>query len=466
MSKKFKFVMAAGMLTIIIALAGCSSNKAEDDLSASVQTEAVPEVSTTTSPIGSSEEAGNVTQNNSFQPTNQETQFVDTADLEEENEDEQQSYVGKTLAQLQDEGLIIIEEQSFEAELQDWGAVHFVSGYSNANHKGEQRFYLINKDGKAEYRLPRNSASRYELEDILAVSFKDINHDGEKDIIIIGNYKDARAGANGGSLTWASVYFSDHQYFVPLLWLDDLLNRTDGSKSIAGVTGEAALIYNEIANLDDDEIKIEHLAALICSSKMLEKNSLKYVNTYDSTAIFMDYSTYLHKSLMYLLGQCFNQDIVHMLAGHDELAEKVKIYDELLGDILSEVIDYNYVKSGKGTMWQEFAANYNLEYRAVIHSYVVGNIEKKMNSRYADVDELQKVWEQVRSLMLAFSKTVMDENDDGSMISQEELDEMAGNADRIDRKVTEFIGLAKDDTKAGGLIDFMIEAMDMTFSDF
>lgn len=127
-------------------------------------------------------------------------------------------------------GLALIENQTFMVDLNSWGNVKFVSGKLTAGNHIPVVFYLTNKDGDILYDF--NASLPYSV-DVKAVSFKDVNKDGLKDIIIIvaDNYE----GSSGGHI--ATVYFqkvdgtfaNDHK-------LDQEVNDSGNNKDINTVT--------------------------------------------------------------------------------------------------------------------------------------------------------------------------------------------------------------------------------------
>lgn len=80
------------------------------------------------------------------------------------------------------DGFSPFKDQSFTVDLNSWGTVKFVSGKILGGNHIPTVAYLTNKDGDIYYDftsfIPNNV-------DFYAVSFKDINKDGLKDIIII-----------------------------------------------------------------------------------------------------------------------------------------------------------------------------------------------------------------------------------------------------------------------------------------
>jgi len=123
-------------------------------------------------------------------------------------------------------GLHVFEDQSFDVKLDNFGDVRFVSGLDEYN---ELWLYLLNSNKEIIYVFPyfyTNVLS--DLQEVNAVSFKDVNKDGLKDITIIAHY----LSANGDELTMANVYFQKDKGFINSNELDEKINETNNNNSI------------------------------------------------------------------------------------------------------------------------------------------------------------------------------------------------------------------------------------------
>lgn len=127
-------------------------------------------------------------------------------------------------------GFVPIEDQTFMVDLNSWGNVKFVSGTLGEGSHVPVVFYLTNEGGDILYDF--NATLPYSV-DVKAVSFKDVNKDGWKDIIVIAS--DEEGGSSGGPV--AAVYLqnadgsfaNDHE-------LDQEINASGNNKDIGAVT--------------------------------------------------------------------------------------------------------------------------------------------------------------------------------------------------------------------------------------
>lgn len=128
------------------------------------------------------------------------------------------------------EGFQPIEEQSFLVDLDSWGKVKFVSGKLTAGDHIPTVFYLTDEDGNILYQF--NTTFPYSV-DVEAVSFKDLNSDGLKDIVII--VSDQYEGSSG--LPIANVCFQQEDgTFMTDYQLCQELNDSGNNKDIKTVT--------------------------------------------------------------------------------------------------------------------------------------------------------------------------------------------------------------------------------------
>nr|WP_314464188.1 hypothetical protein [uncultured Clostridium sp.] len=128
------------------------------------------------------------------------------------------------------EGFQPIEDQSFMADLDSWGKVKFVSGKLTAGSHIPAVFYLTDEEGNIFYQF--NTTFPYSV-DVEAVSFKDLNKDGLKDIIII--VSDQYEGSSG--LPIANVCFQQEDgTFMTDYELCQEINDSGNNKDIKTVT--------------------------------------------------------------------------------------------------------------------------------------------------------------------------------------------------------------------------------------
>lgn len=81
----------------------------------------------------------------------------------------------------------VIEDQTFEIQLDDWGMVTFTSVAPEENSNNPE--FLLVKNDKVIYEFPKIEADASDsFEQISGVKFSDVNMDGKKDILLLLQY--------------------------------------------------------------------------------------------------------------------------------------------------------------------------------------------------------------------------------------------------------------------------------------
>ncbi len=114
----------------------------------------------------------------------------------------------------------IIQDQSFQAELNDWGDVRFVSYGPGAGSDFEDvSFYLI-KDNKVVYSFPyygeNNKTDQYAglFDSVESVAFRDVNGDKLMDVIVIINYITGAGPQGMEPRPKARIFMADKKDFI------------------------------------------------------------------------------------------------------------------------------------------------------------------------------------------------------------------------------------------------------------
>lgn len=125
-------------------------------------------------------------------------------------------------------GFVPVENQCFPVDLNSWGSVNFISGKITGGAHVPTVFYLTNESEDILYRFS-DSPFPYNV-DVSAVSFKDVNKDGLKDIIII-----VADNSNAGKPIAAVWLQGKDKKFVCNLDLFHSLNESGYNKNIEAV---------------------------------------------------------------------------------------------------------------------------------------------------------------------------------------------------------------------------------------
>lgn len=143
--------------------------------------------------------------------------------------------INRTLNNLKDGGLQVIENQCFSVNLENYGKVKFVSGLKRENSNDNANFYLVDSNNNVLYKFSDFYGNEKGMfNDISAISFIDVNNDGFKDVIVITDYR--ASGSTSSSFTKiSSIYFQKGKEFINNKNFDDKLNKSGNNKDIKSV---------------------------------------------------------------------------------------------------------------------------------------------------------------------------------------------------------------------------------------
>lgn len=127
--------------------------------------------------------------------------------------------------------------QSFNTNLNGWGEVKFVSATREANGLSQASFFLLDNEGNILYTFPEFSGNNNGmLEGVKAISFKDVNHDGYSDIMVIGEYITGAGPQGEVPFPIAGIYFQKkNKTFTTLPALDQDINDKGHNETIKDV---------------------------------------------------------------------------------------------------------------------------------------------------------------------------------------------------------------------------------------
>ena len=120
-----------------------------------------------------------------------------------------------------------IDEQSFNASFKYFENVEFATYSDYKASPLSVNFYLM-RDSIIVYKLPEHYGNEnWAFEDIIAISFKDLNHDGLRDIIIISNYITGIGPTGIEPFKVIDVYFQYDSGFNKNTLLSENLNNEE-----------------------------------------------------------------------------------------------------------------------------------------------------------------------------------------------------------------------------------------------
>lgn len=128
----------------------------------------------------------------------------------------------------------IIQDQSFNVELGDWGNVKFISYEPDNSIDFEDVSFFLTKEDKVIYSFPyyceENSTEDYVglFDSVAAVDFYDVNNDNIKDVIVIINYVTGAGPQGMIPRPRARIFLADNKKFTLATDLiDDITNNIE-----------------------------------------------------------------------------------------------------------------------------------------------------------------------------------------------------------------------------------------------
>ncbi|SDE86309.1 hypothetical protein SAMN04488542_1034 [Fontibacillus panacisegetis] len=357
-------------------------------------------------------------------------------------------------------GYQIIEEQTFQAVLQPWGNVRFVSGYLSEDKFKQPMYHIVDSEQKVLFTLPpdMNIKDLY-FEGLKAVSFKDMNEDKMKDIIVIGEYSKDSQGQNKGILV--SVYFSSGEMYSSLPWYNDQLNNSGNNRSIQSVVAEGNKILKKILPSEDrreqtDE-NLDVLSSFICTDKLLSTGDLDYGAISESVYLFSYSTTFSESYLPSSVGACFAKNREELLVNKNTLKAQVEQYDQLMSDLSADINSYHYIETGGGTMWNIVNAYSYLQMEISLNQYAQGKTSASSSNHPDSQIELEGQWsefhEQIKSVI---NNKYLGDRDNPIELSSEELDQIKEIEQQLNKNMPEFIKRVSNDSEAEGLANWMM----------
>lgn len=192
--KKKSVVRTLGIAAVVMMLAGCEGRDVQNQAEQSEQSE---------------------------EPEQSEQLKQDEQPLDEEDDEQAQDKLDADR---------IIEEQSFQVELNDWGTVRFVSYEPESSKRDlheDATFYLL-RDEEILYQFPyigENHTSGYgHYWDVKFVMFMDTNADGKEDVVIGAEYMTGAGPQGAVPHTIVRIYEDYGDYFTYNEGLSDKIN--------------------------------------------------------------------------------------------------------------------------------------------------------------------------------------------------------------------------------------------------
>lgn len=130
-------------------------------------------------------------------------------------------------------GFTILKDQSFWIDLENFGHVCFISASGEGDSGLNSLYlYLADKDSNILYEFPSFYGNEMNFYGMRAVDFRDVNQDGLKDLIVIGEYTTGDGTDGDKASPVAGVYFQQGDSFIDQPDLDADINDSGNNESV------------------------------------------------------------------------------------------------------------------------------------------------------------------------------------------------------------------------------------------
>ncbi|WP_088830936.1 hypothetical protein [Paenibacillus tyrfis] len=253
-----------------------------------------------------------------------------------------------------------IADQSFQVELESWGKVRFVSA-KRANADGRKELVLSLKDaeGHTLYTFPQPKlVASWNFESVKAVSFKDVDGDGKKDVIVLADYVTGKDLGGKAAITAPSIFIQKDKSFVSDVEIDNRLNASGKISTVSDVVAffkakakpDAAQSPTDTDSNATLEKVNRNLCSRVAASHMSEDEIVRtYENEYAKNEL--DRSEHGQDEMYRYIGECFQQETDKLLANDSKLKTQTDAIHQTVNEAISELSSIDYIRDGGGTMW-------------------------------------------------------------------------------------------------------------------
>ncbi|MFC4101396.1 hypothetical protein [Paenibacillus xanthanilyticus] len=292
-------------------------------------------------------------------------------------------------ASREENGQAVIEEiggQSFETEFEAWGKVRFVAA-KRIEPSGFATLQLSvqGRNGNLLQAFPATDLTQgRSLRTVTAVSFRDVDGNGQRDVIVLAEYE-ARpeAGEKGSAyVTIPSIYLQRGKRFVSDTQLEDRLFAAGHITTIMDVMG---YLRSRQSNQPSGDARVPGGAAMPDEAKLRSLCWTAKSGNYDESGIIDLYTeaytgsnqdadwtfSEMDEDMMYgELGGCFREATEATTAEDEALRKHAEGVADAVERILlaKSAIDYYY--NGGGSMWMHLANRTHGIYGYRIYRYI------------------------------------------------------------------------------------------------
>lgn len=251
-----------------------------------------------------------------------------------------------------------ITDQSFNVDLKSWGKVHFVSA-KRINGDGHIDLLLTLKDSEGNdlYTFPKPKlVESWDFYSVKAVSFKDLNQDRKKDIIVLADYITGRGSDGSVPFTVPTIYIQKDKEFLSDLDLDNSLFSSGKVTTVNDVVtyftkkSEPVIAPLPTKTVPTIEEVNNQLCSRVLASNMTEDEIIQtYYDEYVKQKFNLSETG--EDQMFGYIGGCFEQEMDKLIKNNGKMSAEVNAIYKALTESISHLFTIDYIRNGGGTMW-------------------------------------------------------------------------------------------------------------------
>lgn len=242
--------------------------------------------------------------------------------------------------------------------MESWGKVRFVSAEQvHPDGRADLILTLTDSQNSSLYSFPQPKLTEaWDFDAVQAVSFKDLDQDGKKDVIVLADYTTGIGAEGHIPFTAPMIFIQKNREFVSDYDLDNSLYATGKIRTISDVTA----FFKKRGEPDqpptpsegaatEEEVNLQLCKKAQAPDMSEEEIVQAYYDEYEKREFNLSEAG--QDQMFAVIGDCFQQQTDRLLAHHRELKTKADAIAEIVTDSILHLSEMDSIRNGGGTMW-------------------------------------------------------------------------------------------------------------------
>ncbi|REE78933.1 hypothetical protein A8990_12361 [Paenibacillus taihuensis] len=309
-----------------------------------------------------------------------------------------------------------IADQSFDIQLGSWGQVRYVSSKQlQADGRTSMKIQLKNGKGATVYTFPEPELTiTWNLEKIEAVSFKDLNGDGQKDVIVLADYSTDQPAPEEKSFV-PYIYFQLDDRFISDSDIDRNVYLSEKAKSVSDIVAllrqaPPKEIHQWVEPESEEDVNHEKMVRELCTKVVnsdLEEDQI--ISIYDDAYMKEQQITNVNndEEMYYQIGACFEAGMNNRIKNDPDLQRETVSLKKTVTAIISSQLGLDYLISGGGSIWSDIE-----EYTLGIYGYRLNRyVMLKQAGSVSDSSDYESLWKELDANMKHLKQLINSDSD-------------------------------------------------------